>query len=91
MVTQALEMQPENASYLDTRGWVHYRLGEYKDAETYLLRSVGTGGGSATVLDHLGDVYRELGDREKARSYWNKALDLEPTNTIIREKVSRRD
>jgi tetratricopeptide (TPR) repeat protein len=91
MVTAALEAQPENSSYLDTKGWVYYQLGEYRDAEQFILRSIEKGGGSAVVFDHLGDIYFRLGDSEKARANWQKALDLDPANAAFREKLDRKD
>jgi tetratricopeptide (TPR) repeat protein len=40
LAQKALEMQPDNAAYLDTIGWIYYRLGKYNLAETYIKRSL---------------------------------------------------
>jgi tetratricopeptide (TPR) repeat protein len=89
MATKALEAQPANASYLDTKAWVLFQLGNFNDAEKYLLQATEKGTASATLLDHLGDVYFRLNERSRAMEYWKKALALEPENAMIRDKVQR--
>jgi tetratricopeptide (TPR) repeat protein len=89
MVTKALEAQPGNASYLDTKAWVFYRLGKFRDAETYLRQALEKGTPNATVLDHMGDICFQLSDKSRAMEYWKKAEALEPDNSAIREKVQR--
>jgi tetratricopeptide (TPR) repeat protein len=89
MVTKALEAQPNNASYLDTKAWVLYQRGDFSNAEKYLLQALEKGTANATLLDHLGDIYFRLNDRGRAVEYWGKALALEPENAAIRGKVQR--
>jgi len=89
MVTKALEAQPNNAYYLDTKAWVLYRLGKFSEAEKYLLQAIEKGTPNATLLDHLGDICFRLNDRNRAIENWKKALTLEPDNALIRDKVLR--
>jgi tetratricopeptide (TPR) repeat protein len=89
MSTKALEAQPENASYLDTKAWVLYRLGNFAEAEKYLLRAIDKGTPGATLFDHLGDICFRLNDRVRAMEFWKKASALEPENAAIRDKVQR--
>jgi tetratricopeptide (TPR) repeat protein len=93
MVTEALQAQPNNDSYLDTIGWVYYRLEEYPKAEEYLLRAIEAGKAkgepSATLYEHLGDVYARMGASARALEYWQKALDLSPGNAALQGKISR--
>jgi tetratricopeptide (TPR) repeat protein len=89
MATKAVEVQPDNASYLDTKGWVFFRLGRYKEAETYITRAITKGEASATLYEHLGDIYYMLNDKARALEQWNAALKLDVNNTALREKVSR--
>lgn len=89
MATRAVEAQPNNASYLDTKGWILFRLGRFRDAEKYILQALEKGTGNATIFDHLGDICFRLDDRSRAMEYWKKAMALEPDNSLIREKVQR--
>jgi len=89
MVTKALEAQPNNASYLDTKAWVLYQLRDFRGAEKYLLQALEKGTANATLLDHLGDICFRLDDRTRAMEYWKKALALEPENAVIHGKVER--
>ncbi len=87
MAQKALRMEPNNAAYLDTMGWVYFQLGDYQKALEFVKKAVATGEGSAEVLDHLGDIYLKLGQPEQARIYWQKALEKEPDNQKIKAKL----
>jgi len=89
MATQAVEAEPENASYLDTLGWVFFQIGRYVDAETYLAKAVATGHASAVVHEHLGDAYYKLGKKDKAIEWWNKALGMNSSNPSLKDKIER--
>jgi tetratricopeptide (TPR) repeat protein len=89
MATRAVEADSNNASYLDTKAWVYYRLGRYQEAEKYLTKALEKGQPSATVYDHMGDIAFKLKDRERAMEYWKKAQVLDPNNTEIRNKIER--
>ena len=89
MATRAVEAQPNNASYLDTKGWAFYRLGNYREAEKYLMKALDKGEPSATVYEHMGDVAFMLKDKSRALEYWKKAQALDPKNSAVREKLER--
>lgn len=89
MSKKALEAQADNASYLDTMGWVYYRLGKLKEAETFVKRAIERGEVSAVVYEHLGDIYYAMNDRDLALEQWKIALKLDEHNTTLREKISR--
>lgn len=87
MSEKALEAEPENSSYLDTYGWVLYRLGEYKEALEYINKAIEKDEDNPILLDHLGDIYFKLNDIEKAIELWNKALEFDKENEQIKEKI----
>lgn len=45
---------------------------------------------SAELLDHAGDIYFMNGDTDAAVDFWKRALDLEPENKLIKQKIKRR-
>lgn len=89
MAQEAVSQQPENTSYLDTIGWIYFRLGRYADAEEYIKKAIALGSTSAVIHEHLGDIYSKMNNREKALEYWNKALQLDPSNAALAEKINR--
>ncbi|MBR5162137.1 MAG: tetratricopeptide repeat protein, partial [Thermoguttaceae bacterium] len=75
MSRRTVEEEPDNAAYLDTLGWIEYRLGKYDEAVDLIKRSLEDLKDSI-VYDHLGDVYAAKNDMENAKSAWEKALEM---------------
>ena len=76
MIERAVRADPQNPSFLDSLGWVYYKLGKLKEAERYLSDAARRNPTSATIQEHLGDLYQKLGQQEKAKSSWRRALSL---------------
>ena len=91
MAQQAVDLAPRRAAFLDTLGWVHYKLGNLYDARTWMERAVETGDASAAVYEHLGDVLQALDLPEQARTQWQKALERDPDRTSARERLRSSD
>ena len=89
MAKKAVAMEPENASYLDTLGWIYFVMGNYSEAHQYIAKAVATGEASAEVTEHLGDVYFKLGDKDRAMEYWNRAFKMDSTNKTLQGKIER--
>lgn len=89
MAKEAVEAEPLNSSYLDTIGWVYFKLGNYKEAEEFIKKSLEVGGEKAVILDHLGDVYFMLGKKDEAIETWKKASELDPSDESIKLKIEK--
>jgi tetratricopeptide (TPR) repeat protein len=87
MSKKSLEFEPENASFLDTLGWIYFQKGQYNEALTYIRKAVEVGGVSATVYEHLGDVYYKLGNDDAAQEWWGKAFDSDPSRIHLLDKL----
>lgn len=72
MVKQALTIEPNNAAYQDTYGWILYLKGDFSAAEEWIGKAI-AGGGTGEVYEHYGDAWIKLGNPEKAKEYWEKA------------------
>jgi tetratricopeptide (TPR) repeat protein len=83
MTQKAVKIQPENPSFLDSLGWVYFKMGNYDEAEKHLKEANRRDPSSATALDHLGDVYAKQGKLDLARVNWQKALNLTSDNTEV--------
>lgn len=87
MVKISIEAEPDNSSYLDTIGWVYYKLGDYEKAKEYLEKAIEVGGESAVMFEHLGDVIFKMGNTDVAMDYWQKAFELDKTNDKLKQKI----
>ncbi|MDZ4723008.1 MAG: tetratricopeptide repeat protein [candidate division Zixibacteria bacterium] len=86
LIARAVELNPKNAAFLDSYGWVYYRLGDYEKAVMYLAKAIEQSS-DPVIFDHLGDAYAAMGKKQEAKQSWEKALTLQPTNTKIKEKL----
>ena len=89
MALRAVDLDPQNASFLDTLGWIYAKLEQYAEAKTWIGKAVETGQGNAAVYEHYGDVHARPGDWDAARLHWRKALELAPDNQALQEKLER--
>jgi tetratricopeptide (TPR) repeat protein len=87
-IERAVKLKPDSAAYLDSMGWVQYRLGNHAAALDYLRRAAALLD-DAEVAAHLGEVLWVTGAHEEARQVWDKALAAEPDNGYLRRTVER--
>ncbi len=74
LITKALQADPHNGAYLDSLGWVLYRMEKLPEAEEKLLRALERTSNDPAVHDHLGDVYARQGKLKQAIGQWQNAL-----------------
>jgi tetratricopeptide (TPR) repeat protein len=92
LMKKALSEEPNNSYFLDTMGWIYYKLKKYKLAQSYISRAIerrDQGDESFELFDHLGDVYQALGEIDKAIINWKKALEIDAKQKNIREKLEK--
>jgi len=78
MLVRAVGKEPNNGAYVDSLGWVYFRLGNLDLAEKYLTDATTLLPRDATVHEHLGDVLVKRGDKERALRSYRTALSLDP-------------
>ncbi|MCZ2152003.1 MAG: tetratricopeptide repeat protein [Bryobacterales bacterium] len=74
MIRKAVDQEPNNGAYLDSLGWVLYRLDRLDEAEEYLKKAVERTGNDPTVHEHLGDLYSKQGKWKEAVNEWQRSL-----------------
>jgi len=87
-ISRALKLKPDNPAILDSLGWVYYRMGDYANALKYLRRAA-AGEPDDEISAHLGEVLWVSGERDEARSVWNKALEFAPESEQLRSVMDR--
>ena len=89
MVQRALEIDPWNGAYLDSLGWLFFRMGRFEEAREPLEAAARELPSDAVVLEHLGDLYERRGENDLAVSAWGQALENDPEDRAkIEEKIA---
>lgn len=81
MIEKALELDANNAAYLDSMAWVVFQQGKSKEALKWQLKALKImekeKEQDAVLFEHLGDIYHSLKDNLKAGEFWRKSLEIE--------------
>lgn len=92
MSKKAVDAEPNNPTYLDTFGWIYYKLGMYTEAKNTFRMAVMYGGRTQSVLlDHYADVLFALKEYDTAIVYWEFALNATDCENpdVIKSKISK--
>jgi tetratricopeptide (TPR) repeat protein len=89
MVKIAIDAEPENSSYLDTVGWIYFKMGNYDEAKTYVEKAIEIGGEKPVLLEHLGDIVFMIGEKPLAMQLWEKAFNLDKSNSKLKDKIDK--
>ena len=84
----AIELAPDQAAYLDTYGWILFKMGNTNEAHKYIEKSLEIDNENAEVLKHMGDILIKMKKYTEAIEYYHKALSLDPENQELINKVS---
>jgi predicted Zn-dependent protease len=76
MIQRAVKAEPTNPSFLDSLGWAYFKLGQFDLAERNIADAARRDTSSATIQEHLGDVYQKQGKTVQARAAWQKSLQF---------------
>jgi tetratricopeptide (TPR) repeat protein len=74
LLRRALDIEPNNAAYLDSMGWIFYKQNKLPEAESYIRKAIDHDSHDPTMLSHLGDVLAKSGRSELAAVEWEKSL-----------------
>ncbi|HSH14941.1 MAG TPA: tetratricopeptide repeat protein [Verrucomicrobiae bacterium] len=89
LIQQAVDLEPENAAYLDSLAWVLFKLDQPHLALTYMERALQhQEEPDATLFDHLGDIQQAAGNPKAAREAWKKSLEI-TDDPKVREKLDQ--
>ena len=77
-IIRANELAPDNASYVDSLGWLYYRQGKHREALAELQRAAELmkDEPDSTIHEHIGDTHQQLGQADEARAEWETSLGL---------------
>jgi Flp pilus assembly protein TadD len=88
LILRAYELQPKDPSIIDSMGWISYRRGHLREAESY-MREAWKLMRNAEVAAHLGEVLWAQGQKDEARSLWKLGLQMEQDNEVLISTIRR--
>lgn len=88
LIEKALRLKPEEPAFIDSMGWVLYRLNRYEEAIDYLERAFERFPNDE-VAAHLGEVLWQSGKTRRAKRVWKEALSETPDSTFLQSVVKR--
>ena len=87
LAQKAIELSPNTSAYLDTIGWIYFKLNDFEKAKEFIGEAIVYDESSSVVLEHYGDVLIKLNELDEALIFYNKALDLDQENAELIEKI----
>ena len=76
LAQKAFESMPKNADILDTYGWTLVKMSNWDQAEQMLLRALQSDRPVPVCRYHLGYLYEQRGDLEKAKVQYQLGLNM---------------
>jgi tetratricopeptide (TPR) repeat protein len=88
LISRAIKIKPNEPAYIDSMGWVQFRLNNLDEAILHLRRALALFTNDE-VAAHLGEALWSAGEKIEANKIWLKALDLAPDSKILKEVIER--
>ena len=90
MLERANELRDNDGYILDSLGWAHYANNNYTDAKKFLQQAVELLPQDPVINDHFADVLWMTNQNIQARYLWKYVLNLEETETKLKENIKRK-
>ena len=86
---KACELEPKNATYLDTKAWIMFLMGDVAEAKKIMRQAISLDkSGDSTLLLHYGDILAAEGDGFMAEIYYKRALEAGEDAALIEERIA---
>jgi tetratricopeptide (TPR) repeat protein len=85
----AVALSPGAGGVVDSLGWAYFRSGDLPHADTFLEQAGRLEPADPEILSHLGDLYAQRQQRDRALATYRKALTLSPSDRVARELGER--
>ena len=88
LITQALNISPNDPFILDSMGWVRFRMGQLDRAAEYLRRAYAQRP-EADICAHYAEVLWNKGDHERATALLREGYKKDPKNPTVVDTLKR--
>ena len=90
MATKAIKKEPGTATYIDTYGWVLYKMGKFKTALRMIDKALELSKEKdPELLEHKGYILKAMHRCSEATVFWNEAISHDPSKTYLNEEISK--
>ncbi len=90
MSSKCLKTEPLNALYLDTYGWILYKMGKFEEARKYLEKAMKRAViNDPEITEHYADILYKIGEYGKAVENWEDAIFLGGDRMKIEKKINK--
>ena len=92
LIIKALEIEKNNGFFLDTLGWIQFKLNDMDKAVRTIQLAIELEPDNSEIIDHLGDIYYKIGRKKEAIYEWERALSGNADNKLkksIRSKLKK--
>jgi tetratricopeptide (TPR) repeat protein len=80
-IKKAVDLEPNNGAYIDSLGWVYFKMSRYDLAAPNLEKAARLMSNDPTIHEHLGRLYLQMGKVTQAQEEWERALKEWPSAT----------
>ncbi|MCB1233614.1 MAG: tetratricopeptide repeat protein [Verrucomicrobiae bacterium] len=88
LIKEAVKLDPQSGAIADSLGWFYFKKERYEEARKELERAMSmVEEPDPVIFDHLGRVFFNLGDKPKAIEFMKKAVELDPENAELKERL----
>ena len=88
LIDKALTLAPDDASVLDSKGWLLFRQGKAEEALEFLRKAYAQMP-DAEIAAHIGEVLWSLDRRDEALKIWREAEKNQPNNEVLKSTIQR--
>ncbi len=87
MMEELLADSPNSSVFIDTYGFILFQNGDYEEAKKQFEDAILIDNQDVLIMEHLGDVYYQLGEKEKAIEWWENAKKSGANNPLLLRKI----
>jgi len=88
LILKAVQLAPRDPFIQDSLGWLEYRVGNAAEA-IRILEAAYKARPDAEIAAHLGEVYWQSGQQDKAGTIWREGLMLKSDNETLLETLKQ--
>ena len=88
LILKAVQLAPRDPFIQDSLGWLEYRVGNSAEAIRILEAAFKTRP-DAEIAAHLGEVYWQSGQQDKAGTIWREGLMLKSDNETLLDTLKQ--
>jgi tetratricopeptide (TPR) repeat protein len=88
LLEEALAQEPNNGAYLDSYGWIWYKMGNLDSASAYIRNAIAALNNDPTVHAHYAEILVKQGKPEEALAEYRTSLGFAENSLLSPEEIA---